>query len=41
MWSPVLDEDQFDTVAEGSPTSDTVAVVDASVPEELTIDDLD
>jgi len=41
VWSPVLDEDQFDTVAEGSPTSDTVAVVDASVPEELTIDDLD
>ena len=39
-WPPVIDEDQFDAVADGSPTNATTASSDP-VPDHLTIDDLD
>lgn len=39
-WPPVIDEDQFDTPAEGSPT-DADVVGDDPQPDDLTIDDLD
>ncbi len=40
VWPPVIDEDQFDAVAEGSPTDAGVAASDPR-PDHLTIDDLD
>lgn len=41
-WPPVIDDDQFDTTAAGSPTDATENdVVDGRPAEHLTIDDLD
>jgi hypothetical protein len=39
-WPPVIDEDQFDALAEGSPI-DTSVEADDPRPTDLTIDDLD
>jgi hypothetical protein len=40
-WPPIVDEDQFDTPAEGSPTADDSADDVGAPPIELTIDDID
>lgn len=39
-WPPVIDEDQFDSLAAGSPTDATIDASDPR-PTDLTIDDLD
>lgn len=41
VWPPVVDADQFDTVATGTPTEGDEDGDGARVPESLTIDDLD
>jgi hypothetical protein len=40
VWPPVIDDDQFDTTADGSPT-DTTMSEDSPVAAELTIDELE
>lgn len=41
VWPPVVDEDQFDTVATGTPTEGDENGDEARAPDSLTIDDLD
>ena len=41
VWPPVVDADQFDTVATGTPTEGDEDGDGARVPDSLTIDDLD
>ena len=40
-WPPVIDTDQFDTPAAGSPTDTDVDAERTSPPEGLTMDDID
>jgi hypothetical protein len=39
-WPPIIDEDQFDTVASGTPTAEGLAGADSAPATNLTIDDL-
>jgi hypothetical protein len=41
VWPPVIDEDHFDTVADGAPTETDAQAVTAQPPTGLTMDDLE
>jgi len=41
VWPPVIDEDHFDTVADGAPTETDAQTVTAQPPTGLTMDDLE